>query len=66
MMAAIEAGKNNKKVLLLEKNSQLGNKLLITGKNRCNITNNESNKNSFLSKYGKEGKQAPPQSHRQK
>lgn len=39
MMASIVAAKNNKKVLLLEKNSNLGKKLLITGGGRCNITN---------------------------
>ena len=38
MMAAISASQNGKKVLLLEKNSVLGKKLLITGKGRCNVT----------------------------
>ena len=38
MMAAISASQNGKKVLLLEKNSLLGKKLLITGKGRCNVT----------------------------
>ena len=38
MMAAISASQNGKKVLLLEKNSLLGQKLLITGKGRCNVT----------------------------
>lgn len=38
MMAAIEASKNNK-VILIEKNHKLGKKLFITGKGRCNITN---------------------------
>ena len=38
MMAAISASQNGKKVLLLEKNSSLGKKLLITGKGRCNVT----------------------------
>ena len=37
MMAAISASKNNNEVYLLEKNSKLGKKLLITGKGRCNI-----------------------------
>ena len=40
MFAAITAAKNNKKVLLLERNDRLGKKLLITGKGRCNVTNN--------------------------
>lgn len=39
MFAAITAGKNGAKVLLLERNDRLGKKLLITGKGRCNVTN---------------------------
>ena len=38
MMAAITAKENGNEVVLLEKNGQLGKKLLITGKGRCNIT----------------------------
>ena len=40
MMVAITAKKNhlNDDVVILEKNSSLGKKLLITGKGRCNIT----------------------------
>ena len=38
MMAAISASQNKNEVYLLEKNSKLGKKLLITGKGRCNIT----------------------------
>ena len=40
MFAAITAAKRGAKVLLLEKNDRLGKKLLITGKGRCNVTNN--------------------------
>ncbi len=40
MFAAITAAKQGNKVLLLEKNDRLGKKLLITGKGRCNVTNN--------------------------
>ena len=40
MMAAITAAQAGQKVLLLEKNDRLGKKLLITGKGRCNVTNN--------------------------
>ena len=40
MYAAITAAQNNCKVLLLERNDRLGKKLLITGKGRCNVTNN--------------------------
>lgn len=38
--AAIQAGLNGKSVLLLERNEKIGKKLYITGKGRCNITNN--------------------------
>ena len=40
MFAAITAAKQGRKVLLLERNDRLGKKLLITGKGRCNVTNN--------------------------
>ena len=39
MFAAITAAERGKKVLLLERNDRLGKKLLITGKGRCNVTN---------------------------
>ena len=39
LMAAISASKLNKKVILIEKNEKLGKKLYITGKGRCNLTN---------------------------
>ncbi len=39
MFAAITAAKNGCSVLLLERNDRLGKKLLITGKGRCNVTN---------------------------
>ena len=38
MMAAITAAENGNEVLIIEKNSTFGKKLLITGKGRCNIT----------------------------
>ena len=40
MFAAITAASRGCCVLLLEKNDRLGKKLLITGKGRCNVTNN--------------------------
>ena len=40
MFAAITAARQGAKVLLLERNDRLGKKLLITGKGRCNVTNN--------------------------
>jgi predicted Rossmann fold flavoprotein len=39
MYAAITAAQRGKRVLLLERNDRLGKKLLITGKGRCNVTN---------------------------
>ena len=39
MFAAITAARRGQKVLLLERNDRLGKKLLITGKGRCNVTN---------------------------
>lgn len=39
MMAAITAAERGRHVLLLDKNDQLGRKLRITGKGRCNVTN---------------------------
>ena len=39
MFAAITAADRGQKVLLLERNDRLGKKLLITGKGRCNVTN---------------------------
>ena len=40
MMAAISAAERGGEVLLLEPNERLGKKLNITGKGRCNVTNN--------------------------
>lgn len=40
MMAAGIAAKNGHRVVLLERNDRLGRKLMITGKGRCNVTNN--------------------------
>ncbi len=39
IMAAIAAGKRGKKVLLIDRNKSIGEKLLISGAGRCNITN---------------------------
>ncbi|MBR5280728.1 MAG: NAD(P)/FAD-dependent oxidoreductase [Clostridia bacterium] len=40
MMAAIEMAERGLRVLIAERNKLLGRKLRITGKGRCNITNN--------------------------
>jgi predicted Rossmann fold flavoprotein len=55
MMAAISAAELGKKVILIEKNANLGAKLLLTGKGRCNITNAEFDLRKLVEKYGKNG-----------
>lgn len=47
MMAAVAAARNGADVLLFEKNERMGKKLRITGKGRCNVTN-DCDKNEFL------------------
>lgn len=42
MMAAISAAEYGAQVTLIEKNARLGRKLAITGKGRCNVTNNST------------------------
>lgn len=56
MMAAGRAAELGANVLLLEKNSSLGKKLLITGGGRCNVTNAEFDTRAFLSKFKKNDK----------
>lgn len=54
MMAAITAAKEGNKVILLEKNNTLGNKLKITGKGRCNLTfsgTEEDFRNNIVNNY---------------
>ena len=48
MMAAITAAEAGAEVTLFERNDRVGKKLRITGKGRCNVTNNCDN-NEFLS-----------------
>lgn len=45
MMCAIQSAKRGLKVLILEHNEKLGKKLYITGKGRCNLTNDSSVEN---------------------
>lgn len=51
MMAAGVAAENGKRVLILEKNKSLGEKLKITGGGRCNITNAEEDLRTLLKSY---------------
>lgn len=56
MMAAGRAAELGARVALLEKNSSLGRKLLITGKGRCNLTQAEFDDKEIIRKFGKHGK----------
>jgi hypothetical protein len=53
-MAAQSTGKSSE-VILLEKMSQTGRKIGISGKGRCNLTNNAA-LDDFLSRFGKNGR----------
>ncbi len=52
MMAAGFAAARGRRVLLIEKNERLGDKLKITGGGRCNITNAEEDRERLLRHYG--------------
>lgn len=52
MMAAITAARLNKDVTLIEHNSYLGKKMGITGKGRCNVTNDCETEELFLNVPG--------------
>jgi len=56
MMAAGRAAELGAKVVLIEKNNNLGRKLLITGKGRCNITRAELDIREFIERLGKKGR----------
>lgn len=47
MIAGITAAKNGHSVTIIEKNEKVGKKLYITGKGRCNITN-DCDENTFF------------------
>ncbi len=47
-MAAGTAAETGADVLLLERNEKIARKVLITGKGRCNVTNNVSDVQSFI------------------
>ncbi len=54
-MAAITAARLGKKVILIEKNAEIGKKILITGKGRCNISNSAP-VGAFIEKFGARGR----------
>jgi hypothetical protein len=49
LMCAIEAGKRGRRVLVLERNAEVGRKILISGGGRCNFTNLGAAPENFLS-----------------
>jgi len=51
MMCAGRASELGARVLLLEKNKELGKKLSVTGGGRCNITNAEFDTRAFLANF---------------
>lgn len=56
LMAALTAAKDkDNEIIIFEKSSSVGKKLLATGGGRCNLTNT-LNINEFYPKYGKQGR----------
>ncbi|MBQ7192760.1 MAG: NAD(P)/FAD-dependent oxidoreductase [Synergistaceae bacterium] len=56
LMAAIRASSLGQTTAIIEKNHSVGQKLMLSGRGRCNFTNAESNLDVFISKYGQNGK----------
>jgi len=56
MMAAGTAAQRGKRVLLVEKNKDLGKKLSLTGGGRCNIFNAEEDPKKLIENYGDSAK----------
>ena len=55
-IAAAFASKSGNEVLLLEKNERVGKKVLITGKGRCNLTNDQTDINGLISNVSHNGR----------
>ncbi len=49
LMAAVEAGKRGRRVLILEHNEAIGKKIRISGGGRCNFTNINAGPDNYLS-----------------
>jgi hypothetical protein len=56
MMAAFWAAQKGTRVAIIEKNDELGKKVLATGKGRCNITQENFNQDNLLDVFGKNGR----------
>src|SRR5258708_1540534 len=50
LFCAIEAGKRGRRVLVIEHNSEVGRKIIISGGGRCNFTNIHAAPENFISK----------------
>ena len=55
MMAAVSAARAGKQVLVIEPNEKVGRKIYITGKGRCNVTN-DCTREEFLNSVPRNGK----------
>ena len=49
LFCAIEAGRRRRRVLVIEKNAQVGRKIIISGGGRCNFTNIHTSPENFVS-----------------
>ncbi len=56
MTAAGVAGENGVKTVLIERNEKVGRKLMITGKGRCNLSNNLKDVSALISNVPNNGK----------
>ena len=50
LFCAMHAGRRGRKVLVIERNSQIGRKIIISGGGRCNFTNIFTSADNFISK----------------
>lgn len=50
LFCAIEAGKRGRRVLVIERNREVGRKIAISGGGRCNFTNVDATPKNYLSK----------------
>lgn len=54
IMAALRAAQHKRNVAVIERNDSAGRKLLLSGKERCNLTNTASI-DEFISRFGRQG-----------
>ncbi len=56
MMAAFWASQKGARVVLIDKNEEIGRKVALTGKGRCNITQENFTKENLVESLGKKGR----------